>query len=154
MHNKKAAESNTLWLVIAAIIAFSVLFILLTFFQKGTESTKKVMAGYIEALTEDFDNDRINDFYDKSPCVAGEDLVVVEEGVTYYYFSDLGDDGGCSEEEFGGVYTFYKDSHNVEKFKLEKKLDINTETQVCVIPDKFCARALKNTYEELKEQEG
>lgn len=145
--NKKASE-KTIWLVVMAIVIFSVAFLLLSFFQKGTESTKKVMGSYIEALTEDFDNDDIKDFYDKSPCVAGEDMVVVEEGINYYFFADLKDLTGCTG--FKEAAEFYKE-RGVDDFKLEKKHDTNTGLDVCVLPDKICGRALKATYEQIRK---
>lgn len=169
----KKAMDQLFTILMTALVSIIIVAVVLTIFRKGSVSTKNVLDGYIEALKEDFDKDGLRDFYDNSPCVAGEDLIIDEDGTKYYYFADPKVDPKdnnfyCRQRNFESAAQRYqdiippkknptvKDPDGLEHLKypvIEKRTDISTGQAVCIISDTSCALALKYTYEEIREEQ-
>ena len=138
MNRNKSAAVNTLELLGGLIIMGMLIIIVLVIIQAQGKSTTKVMTKYTESLTTDFDNDGINDFYDESPCVAGEDLIIDKnDGKKYAFFADLPE----TNTDCKGISTVYE---------LDLKIEDSTELNICVLPDRTCAKTLEENYKELR----
>lgn len=139
MKYKKASDPTPMQWMFIIIIGVITTIVVLTIFKGQSMSSSKVVSKYIESLSEDFDNDRINDFYDKSPCVAGEDLIIAEsDGKVHYFFADV-PTGGCEKVGTDPGYD------------LEEKTEEANGQSVCVLKDKSCAKLLKDFYDCLRD---
>jgi predicted PurR-regulated permease PerM len=142
MKGKKKGETSALNYLGALIIIGVLLFVLITQIQRQGESTTKVMTHYTESLTNDYDGDRINDFYDKSPCVAGEDVIISrEDGKQYFFFADaLGAD---AQKTCKGISNKYEEV-------LAPHVEESTGLTVCILPETTCAKELEIFYKSLR----
>ena len=88
MKSRKAQHTSHTQLLAAIIIIAFVIILILWFTKDKFASVDKVMKRNIDSLNSDYDGDKIPDYTDQSPCVAGEDLVTATDGKKYYYFAD------------------------------------------------------------------
>lgn len=131
----KAQVTSRQWLV-GLILAGILIIVSLTFLSRSGSDTMKVMNKNIASLSNDFDNDGLNDIADASPCVSGEDTVITDKGRTEFYFADpIPSTQQCPDSPYDLV--------------LEK--EVNTGKMVCVLTSKECATELKQFYESLEE---
>ena len=132
--NKKGDKTSNM--IVGILVAIVAGIIIMSIFRGQSLAASKVVSSYIESLSEDFDGDRINDFYDESPCVAGEDIVIAEKtGKAHYFFADKRT-GSCEEI--------------TDEYKLKEVEDVSTQQTVCILPDEECGRALKAFYERIR----
>ncbi len=146
MINKKGVQM-AMAMMVTIIIMGVLLFFVIEYITRQSSSVEKITSNYIESLTHDFDGDRIVDFTDESPCVAGEERIIATDGKMYYYFGDPIGQGSSASCDFDGLKDFDED------VKLELKTEDATLKQVCVLPEKYCAKWLKGSYEEIRAEE-
>lgn len=132
--NKKAQVTSRQWLV-GLVLAGILILVSLTFISRSGSDTMKVMKKNVASLTNDFDNDGLNDFADDSPCVTGEDTII-SDGRTEFYFAD----------PINGVCP-------TSSYELTLVKDLNTGKDVCILPSKTCAQELKKFYDQLAYEE-
>lgn len=149
----------------SVVIMGLVVWVSISILEQSSDNTKGVMSKYMESLSSDYDQDGITDFYDKSPCVAGEDEVVASDGKLYDYFGPVIDDGGdgtCKFREYntpnGGVAKPKSEwifpglmDGSLDIDSLKKVQDVSLHKDVCVLEEKDCSRWLRDYYEAMKE---
>lgn len=127
-------------LLITLIIAALVLLFYIFFLRNRTADVDKVMGKYTCSLTNDYDQDGIADFTDKSPCVDGETTISGADGKQWYYFDETKkDDSGkeVAEPCKLGEYT---------PKNIERMVDADRDAAVCVLPPRVCAELLEKEY--------
>lgn len=144
MKNKKGVQA-AITMLMSIILMGALLFFAINYITKQSSSVEKVTSGYIESLSNDFDGDRIVDFTDDSPCVAGEERIIATDGKMHYYFGDPVGQGDSLSCDFKDLTDFDGD------VKLELKTEDSTLKKVCVLPEKYCAKWLKADYEKLRD---
>ena len=136
----KDKKGDKLTEIIFSLILVGIMTVVIVIIFKGQAlSSSRVMGKYIESVSEDYDGDGINDYFDKSPCVAGQDIIIDQKtGKIAYFFADMPKGGEC-------------DSVPHQKgYKIVEAVDGNTNQEVCVLTSSSCARALKSFYECLR----
>jgi len=139
MLGKKGDKVTNVMIGLIILAVFAVVMLVLV--KKMGMSTDKVMNSYIESLSNDYDNDRIKDFYDESPCVSGQDVITAQDGKDYFYFGDP-QNGACTHFELGDL-----------DYDIKLKKEASTNKPVCILEESSCAKALKDYYEYLRGNE-
>ena len=140
MLGKKGDKVSNLMIGLIILLVFAVVMLVLV--KKMGASTDKVMNSYIESLSNDYDNDKIKDFHDDSPCVSGQDIVTAQDGRDYFYFGDPDGDGNCDHFELGD-----------RDYEIKKVKEASTNKPVCILEETSCALTLKDYYEGLRERD-
>lgn len=141
MHGKKGADMVFTY-VIGGLIGAALIVVVVAILRHSGQSTSKVMNSYTESLSSDYDGDDMKDLLDKSPCVAGEELVMGTDGKQYTYFGDLVPGRTvCDNVSFPDLPIDYK---------LKLVTEQGTTSRVCVLEDRSCAIALKTEYEAMR----
>ena len=149
MNNKKGSTGMVATIMVSLIIAGIFLFLIINYMQRQSTTIGQLSSNYITAIKTDYDGDGINDYFDKSPCVSGQEIVRATNQKEYYYYADANPDdkkNPCDIKYFPDLKKEHPD------LKLKQVTVFSTNKKVCVLEDSDCAHILKEYYKKIKKQ--
>jgi len=135
------------WSTMQKFIVAAVLIILLLIIGKSTIFGSDAQLKYLRiATTNDYDDDNIKDANDDSPCVFGEEIVLVSGTKEVYYYV-------TEAIENNGEYVCPEGETTYEGKILTKVKDSESNKHICALSSTQCDELIEEEYEMIKNQQ-